>query len=246
MRDLYSDDYGSVAGPDADRLVPESVRRLTGALIFVGLIAGMGIWSYRLGTRDAGAVPVIRAIAGPTRVEPAEPGGLKAAHQGLEVNEVLAGRPAVAEAPMAAPEPEALADEDAPQGELVLKAPAVLAERVLAEDGVLPVPPHEGMEEEFAALRPDSGPPLGDPALLGDDDSEPAPAADGPRPRNRPAHLVVARAKPKTTLSPSPRLRRRDETGGGEGEGPARQTRGAAGLRGQVGGTAGPARGVRQ
>jgi hypothetical protein len=201
MRDLYSDDYGSVAGPDADRLLPEGIRRLTGAAIFVGLIAGMGLWSYRLGTRDAGEVPVIRAIEGPTRVEPADPGGLQAAHQGLEVNAVLAGRPAVpaSETAAVAPAPEALTTEDVPQGELVLSAPAVLAERVMAEGTDLPMPQEEGAPDDLTAAVLPEPEPLAAAPVLGEDGTVAPPAAEGPRPRNRPAHLVVARAKPKPT-----------------------------------------------
>ena len=94
MRDLYSDDYESVAGGGADRLIPDGVRRLSGAAVFLALIAALGLWSFRLGTRDASEVPIIKAMEGPARVEPANPGGVQAAHQGLEVNTVLAGRPA--------------------------------------------------------------------------------------------------------------------------------------------------------
>ena len=89
MHDTYSDDYSSVAIDD--RLIPEGARRLAGAAVFVALVAGMGLWSYNLGTRDAGEVPVIKAIDGPARIQPEDPGGLQAAHQGLEVNRVLAG-----------------------------------------------------------------------------------------------------------------------------------------------------------
>ena len=42
MRDLYSDDYASVAGDGADRLIPEGVRRLAGAAVFLGLVGGDG------------------------------------------------------------------------------------------------------------------------------------------------------------------------------------------------------------
>ena len=197
MRDLYSDDYESGAGDGAPSLLPEGVRRVAGAVVFVGLVAAMGVWAWRLGTRDAGEVPIIRAMAGPTRVAPEEPGGLRAAHQGLEVNAVLAGQPAPAprvEPAAARPAPEVLAAEDAPQGELVLATPAVLAERVLAEAGELPMPPAEGPD--------DLGPLVGDPApraevaALEPVEEEPAvAAAAGPRPMNRPRNLVVARAK---------------------------------------------------
>ena len=66
MRDLYSDDYESVATDGADRLIPEGVRRLAGAAVFLGLIAAMGLWSYRLGTRDAGLLehPMVGPSAG--------------------------------------------------------------------------------------------------------------------------------------------------------------------------------------
>ena len=68
MHDTYSDDYSSVAIDD--RLIPEGARRLAGAAVFVTLVAGMGLWSYNLGTRDAGEVPVIKAIDGPARIQP--------------------------------------------------------------------------------------------------------------------------------------------------------------------------------
>jgi len=154
-------------------------------------------------------VPIIKAMEGPARIEPENPGGVQAAHQGLEVNTVLAGRPAPMprEAAPARAEPAVLAAEDAPQGELVIAAPAILAERVLGETGDLPMP----AQEDIAALAPDGDLTLG--ATLGaTPDAHPevtpgevigdavaalaeeAPAADGPRPRNRPANLA-ARAK---------------------------------------------------
>ena len=156
--------------------------------MFLALVAALGLWSFRLGTRDASEVPIIKAMAGPARVEPANPGGVQAAHQGLEVNSVLAGRPAPMprDLPAARPEPALLQAEDAAQGELVLAAPAILAGQVLGEDGDLPMPP-----QEDTALAP--GLPLGDAAA----------AAAGPRPRNRPANIVAARAKP-AAAAPKP------------------------------------------
>ena len=60
----------------------------TGALMSVALVAGIGVWGYNLLTRDASGVPVVRALDGPMRVQPDEPGGRKTAHQGLAVNGV--------------------------------------------------------------------------------------------------------------------------------------------------------------
>lgn len=124
MHEIYSDDYAS--GGRVGGLIPEPVRRAAGAAVFVGLIAAMGVWAYRLGTRDAAEVPIIRAMEGPARVQPEDPGGERAAHQGLEVNSVLSGEPApVPRATEATADPAdgaPLADEDAPQAELAARA----------------------------------------------------------------------------------------------------------------------------
>lgn len=62
----------------------------TGALISVGLIVGLGVWGYKLTVRDVTDIPVIRALEGPMRIQPENPGGEQAAHQGLAVNRVQA------------------------------------------------------------------------------------------------------------------------------------------------------------
>jgi len=195
MRDLYGDDYESVAVGGDTPLIPGGVRRMAGAAVFVGLVVGLGLWSWRLGTRDAAEVPVIRAMEGSSRVEPADPGGIRAAHQGLEVNGVLAGKPAslATEAARVEAPAVALAAEDAAQGELVLAAPEAMAERVVAESGELPMP----VPEELAADADTSadlalGGPSADAPLPGAAE----PAAAGPRPMNRPPNLFVARARP--------------------------------------------------
>jgi hypothetical protein len=92
-----------------------------GALTSVALVIGVGLWGYRLAVRDVTGVPVIRAIEGPARVAPADPGGELAAHQGLAVNAVTADGTAAAPADrlVLAPRPVDLADADAAQGTLV-------------------------------------------------------------------------------------------------------------------------------
>ena len=75
---------------------PEGVSRagmavqVTGALLSVALLAGMGVWGYQLIVRDAHGVPVVRAMGGPMREAPESPGGELALHTGLAVNEVAA------------------------------------------------------------------------------------------------------------------------------------------------------------
>jgi hypothetical protein len=51
---------------------------------------GLGLWGYQLAVRDVAGVPVMRALVGPMRVAPADPGGDQASHQGLSVNAIAA------------------------------------------------------------------------------------------------------------------------------------------------------------
>lgn len=61
-----------------------------GAVMSVALVAGIGVWGYKLLVRDVTGVPVVRALDGPMRVQPESPGGVQTAHQGLSVNRVQA------------------------------------------------------------------------------------------------------------------------------------------------------------
>lgn len=91
-----------------------------GAFMSVALVAGLGVWGYQLAMRDVSGVPVVRALEGPMRVAPDDPGGLRAAHQGLAVNSVAAEGSAAAPAErlILAPEPLDLTAEDLPQPQL--------------------------------------------------------------------------------------------------------------------------------
>lgn len=215
MRDLYSDDFEFVAADGAAAILPEGARRIAGAAVFVGLIGVMGLWAYQLGTQDAREVPIIKAMVGPTRVQPEEPGGLQAAHQGLEVNSVLASQaagqgskatpvksaqPATAKATA---QPEVLKAEDAPQGTLVAATPAALAQRVMQEKGAQP-----GDAEVAALAMPDEGGLTGDPMAeaIGEDEAVDAAAVvAGPRPMNRPTNLVLARANATADTAVKPK-----------------------------------------
>lgn len=83
-------------GPAGQAQAAEQARRIgrivnvVGALASVVLLAGLGFWSYRLMVRDVSGVPVVRALDGPMRVSPDEPGGRQTAFQGLAVNAVAA------------------------------------------------------------------------------------------------------------------------------------------------------------
>ncbi|MDC0737347.1 SPOR domain-containing protein [Cognatishimia sp. SS12] len=91
-----------------------------GAVVSLSLIVGAGVWGYKLLVRDVSGVPVVRAIEGPMREQPKDPGGSQAAHQGLSVNGVAAVGTAAAPADrlVLAPPPIKLRQEDAPSGSL--------------------------------------------------------------------------------------------------------------------------------
>ena len=98
---------------------PKTLTTLTniaGAVVSLALVAGIGVWGYKLLVRDVTGIPVVRAIEGEIRVRPDEPGGELARHQGLSVNVVAAegsaGRPA--DQLRLAPRQMELQDEDQP------------------------------------------------------------------------------------------------------------------------------------
>lgn len=91
-----------------------------GAVASLALVAGLGVWGWNLAVRDVSGVPVVRALEGPMRVAPEDPGGMRASYQGLSVNAVAAGDPAVVpERIVLAPAPPSLADlqDDPPRPE---------------------------------------------------------------------------------------------------------------------------------
>jgi hypothetical protein len=76
-------------GPGALAPVSRWVN-LAGAATSMALIAGLAVWGYKLAVRDVTGVPVIRAMEGPARIAPEDPGGDLARHVGLSVNAVAA------------------------------------------------------------------------------------------------------------------------------------------------------------
>lgn len=91
-----------------------------GALASIGLLIGLIYWVFQLSIRDPNAVPIIRAMEGPSRAQPENPGGKQVDHQGLAVNVVQSDgnvqKPA--ETVVLAPDPQSLAQEDVTQSEL--------------------------------------------------------------------------------------------------------------------------------
>lgn len=118
--------------------------RLAGAVVSIGLMIGVSVWGYRLFVRDMTGVPVVRAMSGPMREAPADPGGQVALHTGLAVNAVaaLGGAAPSEDVLFLAPATAGLAPEDlevqsmAVADEVTVTEPLMQTER-LAETDIL-------------------------------------------------------------------------------------------------------------
>jgi hypothetical protein len=108
-----------------------------GAFLSVLLIVGLAAWGWKLWQRDVTGIPVVRALEGPMRTTPADPGGLANDYQGLAVNRIAEERATeLADRVVLAPAPATLnEDEDLAMADL---APAV--EEALAVVEVAPAP----------------------------------------------------------------------------------------------------------
>lgn len=117
------------------------LTNLAGAAISLALVIGVGVWGYKLLVRDVSGVPVVRAAEGPMRVQPEDPGGRQASHQGLAVNAVAAEGTAAkpADRLILAPKPLDLTLEDMPKPELAALSEAP-SSNVAAPAADAPIP----------------------------------------------------------------------------------------------------------
>jgi hypothetical protein len=146
-----------------------------GAITSIALVLGVGIWGYELAVRDVSGIPVVRAMEGPMRVAPQEPGGEVIAHTGLSVNEVAAEGSA-AQLPdqmVLAPRPIDLSAEDQPVAASAVAPPAQTAatatlvsatqgQTAPQPDTIVPVAPVEQLTE-----TPQTETPLAETAATG-------------------------------------------------------------------------------
>ncbi|MCT2540771.1 SPOR domain-containing protein [Sedimentimonas flavescens] len=175
--------YGNSGGYDSHRgnsaAAPSGSGwvQYAGAITSVALILGVVVWGYRLAVRDVTGVPVIRAMQGPARIAPEDPGGDLARHVGLSVNAV-AGTGVAAPAPervALAPEVTGLTDEDTPMADVKLlaeapKAPAIqeltptpaafpVPDMTPAAKPVAEAPVEAPVDADVAALAPEAAEP---------------------------------------------------------------------------------------
>lgn len=187
----YPDAFGS--NPEAAGAAGSVAPRLMGwlgALSSAALVAGLATWSWDLATRDARSVPVVRAMDGPARVAPDDPGGFQAAHQGLTVNSVPSESPGppVGDRVVLAPTPVGPAPEDiAPQQGTERRASAPEDPADVLRNAI------DGALSEVLGEQPIAG-----------DATAPAPTAtpavDLPRPTRRPDPDIATRAVPDAGL----------------------------------------------
>lgn len=112
--DRDAEGQGARAVPVTQSLV--TATNIAGAVTSIALIAGVGVWGYKLMMRDVTGIPIVRAAQGEMRVLPEDPGGQLAQHQGLAVNAIAASGAAAGPVDQVtlAPPAVALDDEDQP------------------------------------------------------------------------------------------------------------------------------------
>ena len=164
------------------------------------LVLGLAVWGYKLAVRDVTGVPVVKALEGPMRIQPEEPGGVVAPHQGLAVNDVAAvgsSTGPVDQLKLAPPVAE-LAEEDVPA-----HAQSAEVTRSAESPATAPLPSNGGEINADAAVAEALG--LTDiPGL----DAPAAPtasaASSGAAPETAAPLEVIPESVPGVTRSPRP------------------------------------------
>ena len=156
-------DFGGMDAPEgvARGQVLSNAVHWAGGLVSLAMVGGLAVWGYDLMVRDVAGVPVIRALEGPMRVAPEEPGGTLAEHQGLAVNEVAGdgGTAGRVDRVVLAPPATGLTEEDLPLAELAVDT----GDATDGADDALPA--MAGEDEADLPVDSDDGP-LGDDAGL--------------------------------------------------------------------------------
>ncbi len=114
FEDIPEGDFDATQQTAGAQLSFLKLTNLLAAGLSLGLVVGVGVWGYKLMVRDVSGIPVVRAVEGPMREQPKDPGGQPADHQGLAVNMVAASGAAAdpADRLVLAPKPVVLLDED--------------------------------------------------------------------------------------------------------------------------------------
>ena len=192
----------------------QAILNWGGAFLSVLLIAGLAVWGWKLWQRDVTGIPVVRALEGPMRVAPADPGGLASEYQGLAVNRIAEerGEERVEQVILAPAPAELTADDDiamavsAPEGLPTItvdETPAFGAESISApveDEGPAPSATDLAVAAALADLGLD---PEADAAAEG---AKPLLVAFGvpastPRPASRPEGVRLASLAPASAAA---------------------------------------------
>lgn len=171
-----------------------------GAILSLILIAGLMTWGWKLWVRDVTGVPVVRALEGPMRIAPEDPGGLASEYQGLTVNRIAEsrGQEIPSDQVVLAPAPSTLnEEEDLAMSELPAVAPE--PEEEVATVAVPPVPEIGQAERIVVAEDEDVLPMATETSELAAIEPQPEPAAAASA-----TDLAVAAALADVGLRPEP------------------------------------------
>lgn len=172
-----------------------TILNWSGALLSVLLIAGLATWGWKLWVRDVTGIPVVRALEGPMRIAPEEPGGLASEYQGLTVNRIAEEQVDIApsEQVTLAPAPATLDEEE----DLAMAALPSMAPE-----------PAPGSDEEQALVEVAPAPQIGQPESFSDtmvlEDVAPPEAAIAGVEQPSATDLAVAAALSEALLQPDP------------------------------------------
>ncbi|MEL7150963.1 MAG: SPOR domain-containing protein [Pseudomonadota bacterium] len=200
MAAFHYDDYG--ASDEGGTWA--AVLNWGGAVLSLVLIAGLATWGWKLWVRDVTGVPVVRALEGPMRIAPEDPGGLASEYQGLTVNRIAESRVETppAEEVVLAPAPATLnEDEDLAMAELPAVAPEPEAEPLI----VVNEPPEPAIGTSERIVVAENSP--ADPLIVIEDSAAPETVvseATTPEPTPSATDLAVAAALADAGLKPEP------------------------------------------
>ena len=207
MAAINFDDYGDREGGSL-----ALAMNWAGAFLSILLIAGLATWGWKLWQRDVAGIPVVRALEGPLRVAPADPGGVASEYQGLSVNRIAEERADVApERVVLAPAPASLnEDEDLAMAEFSATEDEAALVSIDAAPTFEAIPAIDGAAAETAAIGPSATDLAVAAALSGVAELTPTPASltvqapenvpvTTPRPLGRPAGLKTTAMSRNTT-----------------------------------------------
>lgn len=153
MAKAQTDSVDQTAAPAGGQSIVKTAMNWGVAALSLTVIAGFVYWTINLGTRDPHDVPIVRAMEGPSRITPADPGGKQASHQGLAVNSVQSegGVADPSNTVVLAPEPAQLTEDDQPvsQASQVQQVAVQQTEVAIAD----PEPQAAQSEEDLDAIE---------------------------------------------------------------------------------------------